>query len=61
MYGILMLLPQSDAFNLVRYEAMQENGNNADIVMEEKLETCSYCYYWASQHVFALSHCQIET
>ena len=56
-----MLLPQSDAFNLVRYEAMQENGNNADIVMEEKLETCSYCYYWASQHVFALSHCQIET
>ena len=24
MYGILMLLPQSDAFNLVRYEAKQE-------------------------------------
>ena len=40
MYGILMLLPQSDAFNLVRYEVMM-------LILGNYTNSRMYCVYYA--------------
>ena len=39
MYGILMLLPQSDAFNLVRYEVMM-------LILGNYTNSRMYCVYY---------------